>query len=130
MHMDVSTIKGRAYGALVTSTERKAESKPAELIWGNRSRAGKCEATGCTWATEPRSILCLTHWRRLSSSLQVDLWAAYRSFPEKSPSKADLMSSEQFLNSADAAVSYLAQREGLAPDRHFADALEKLRMAV
>lgn len=124
--MDVSIFKGRAYGALSNSAQSKAEPAPAEHIWGSRSKASLCAATGCSWATEPRSILCLTHWRRLSSDLQTDLWAAYRSFPEKSPSRAALMASERFLAAADAAVRYLAQREGLHADRRFADAIAKL----
>lgn len=67
-----------------------------------------CNANGCTWATEPRMLMCLAHWRRLPSALQSAVLCAYRAQPNASARARDLT----YMAACADAVEHIARLEG------------------
>ena len=73
--------------------------------------AHHCHATGCATAVPPVMFLCKRHWFRLPKALRDRIWATYRA------GQCDDMSpSPSYCEAAKAAVTYLAEKEGKAPD--------------
>lgn len=67
----------------------------------------RCHAVGCVRPVPPEMLMCRTHWRMVPKHLQRGVWAHYRhgQCDDKNPSR-------EWHAAADAAIRFVAQREG------------------
>lgn len=67
----------------------------------------RCHAQGCVQAVRPEMLMCLRHWRMVPRNLQRAVWLHYRpgQCDDKNPSEA-------WHQAADAAIAFVAAREG------------------
>lgn len=82
--------------------------------------AHTCHARGCGAHVKPELLMCFAHWRLVPSKIQRAVWAAYRpgQCDDKNPSEA-------WHEAADAAIGWVAMREGHSVRTSEADALRK-----
>ncbi len=78
-----------------------------------------CHATGCRAAVPPAMFMCKRHWFSLPRRLRAAVWATYRPGQGR-----DWRPSHAYCEAARAAVRYVAEREGRAPDTGVYDALD------
>lgn len=66
-----------------------------------------CHATGCATSCPPRMLMCRKHWFMVPPRLQEAVWRHYRpgQCDDKNPSR-------EWHEAADAAIGYVAIREG------------------
>jgi hypothetical protein len=94
---------------------------------GSRARTTKCQAIGCTWATEFNLPMCQGHWNKVPTQMQRDYWAAFRAFPNKNPDRAQLMGSEAFVEAVANTIEHIAHAEGRVTDNSYRAAANALR---
>ena len=70
-----------------------------------------CHATNCTKPVPEAMFMCRPHWFSLPPAMRSRIWRTYRSGQEddKEPSSA-------YCEAAKAAVTFIAQKEGITPD--------------
>ena len=79
----------------------------------------QCHATDCPTPVPPEMFMCRRHWFSLPSGLRRAIWRTYR------PGQCDDWNiSTAYSEAAKAAVRYVAQREGRAPDVRVYELLE------
>lgn len=67
----------------------------------------RCHATGCIRRVQPEMLMCRDHWRAVPDGIRKKVWAAYR------PGQCDDMKpSREWHEAADAAIGWVARREG------------------
>ncbi len=81
--------------------------------------AHHCHAVNCPNPCEPERLMCPGHWFMVPTSLQQAVWAHYREgqCDDKNPSVP-------WHIAADAAIGYVAHKEGLVVSRRQMDALK------
>jgi hypothetical protein len=66
-----------------------------------------CHARGCQVEVAPELLMCYKHWRQVPKNIQQAVWVHYR------PGQCDdKQPSEHWHVAADAAIGYVAQKEG------------------
>lgn len=87
----------------------------SELPWVDESpRKGpretiphRCHATGCLRRVPAECLFCRDHWRMVPGAIRKGVWATYR------PGQCDDMKpSREWHEAADAAIGWVARREG------------------
>ena len=72
----------------------------------------RCVVPGCPWASEARIFTCLDHWRRVPSTLQNQLWIAYKAHPSGAPSKPQLLKDGDYVSAAVDVLDHIASMDG------------------
>ena len=66
-----------------------------------------CHARGCESAVKPELLMCLYHWKQVPKNIQQAVYFHYR------PGQCDDKNvSKEWMQAADAAIAYIAKREG------------------
>lgn len=80
----------------------------------------RCHARGCNTPVPPEMLMCRKDWLRVPRAIQRAVWAAYRvgQCDDKNPSEA-------WHEAADAAIGWVAMREGHSVRTSEANALRK-----
>jgi hypothetical protein len=79
-----------------------------------------CHARGCTVAVKPKMLMCWNHWKQVPKNIQQAVYLHYRpgQCDDKHPSK-------EWHDAADAAIGFVAQKEGHKIRQIEAEALDK-----
>lgn len=79
----------------------------SRLYQGSANMTHHCHAIGCEVRVPPEMLMCKRHWYMVPSDLRAKVWAAYRhgQCDDKNPS-------ESWHKAADAAIIYVARKEG------------------
>ena len=86
-----------------------------------RAAAHTCHARGCPTIVKPELLMCREHWMTVPQGIQRVVWATYR------PGQCDDMRpSKEWHEAADAAIGFVAAREGKPVRKIEAEALESL----
>jgi len=66
-----------------------------------------CHARNCQIEVKPEMLMCFKHWRMVSRNIQKAIWDSYRpgQCDDKNPSA-------EWHEAADAAIGYVARKEG------------------
>ena len=73
----------------------------------NRRDANHCHARGCSVHVPPEMLMCKPHWFKVPRAIRNAVWLAYR------PGQCDDMRpSREWHVAADAAIGFVARREG------------------
>lgn len=71
------------------------------------NNAHTCHAIDCDMLVPPKMLMCRDHWKLVPQTLQDAVWLHYRTGQE-----IDKETSEEWQRAADAAIIYVARREG------------------
>lgn len=84
-----------------------------------------CHARGCEAHVRPELLMCRNHWGIVPRRIQQAVWAAYR------PGQCDdKRPSEVWHEAADAAIGYVAAREGQPLRKSEVEALNKFGLGA
>lgn len=72
-----------------------------------RSAEHLCHARGCTRKVPPERLTCRDHWFLIPKKIRDAVWAAYRE-----GQCDDMEPSKEWMLAAEAAIGFLARREG------------------
>lgn len=74
---------------------------------GDRRSAHHCHARGCTTHVPPEMLMCRSHWFMVHQKIRAEVWETYRE-----GQCDDMDPSAEWHAAADAAIGYVAAREG------------------